>query len=114
MQYAAYIRTSHTGTTGQRDLNIQLAAITTWIAAQDGILAEVFTDQASAGRSAQRPALDQLKADAGQRQFGALVIYKLDRLARNQTELLAIRSLLSEDYRIRLFSVMEQDELDTR
>lgn len=114
MQYAAYIRTNRTGTTGQADLDAQLAAITTWVAAQGGILAEIFSDQATASRSAQRPALDQLKADAGQCRFDALVVYKPDRLARNQTELLAIRSLLIEDYRIRLFSVTEQSELKTR
>jgi hypothetical protein len=114
MRYAAYVRTNHLDETGSADLAAQQAAVQAWIAAQGGILTAIYSEVASGSSSAHRPALAQMQTDAKQGKFDALVVHKPDRLSRNQTELLAIRSLLVEDYRIRLFSVTEQDELDTQ
>ena len=114
MRYAAYVRTNCPDETGNTYLMTQQEAIEAWIAAQGGILVEVYTDEATRRSTADRPALRQMQSDASQGKFDALVVHKLDRLSRNQTELLAIRSLLCEDYRIQLFSVVEQDELDTQ
>ena len=114
MRYAAYVRTNHRDETGNAYLMSQQEAIETWIAAQDGVLVEVYTDGAPGGRTADRPALRQMQSDASQGKFDALVVHKIDRLSRNQSDLLAIRSSLREDYRIQLFSVIEQDELNTQ
>ena len=114
MRYAAYVRTNHRDETGNAYLMSQQEAIEAWIADQGGILVEVYTDVAPGGRTADRPALRQMQSDASQGKFDALVVHKLDRLSRNRTDLLAIQSLLREDYRIQLFAVVEQEELDTQ
>ena len=114
MRYAAYVRTNRQDETGSADLAAQQAAVQAWIAAQGGILTAIYTEVASGSPGASRPALAQMQSEAKQGKFDALVVHKLDRLARNQTELLAIRSLVTEDYGIQLFSVTEQDELDTQ
>ena len=114
MRYAAYVRTNCQDETGNTYLMSQKEAIEAWIAAQGGVLVEVYTDEATGGRTTDRPALTRMQSDASQGKFDALVVHKLDRLSRNRTDLLAIRSLLCEDYRIQLFSVVEQDELDTQ
>lgn len=113
MRYAAYVRTNRQDETGSADLAAQQAAVQAWIAAKGGILTAIYTDIAPGSPNAERPALTQMQTDAGQGKFDALVVHKPDRLSRNQAELQAIRSRLVEDYRIRLFSVTEQDELDT-
>ena len=113
MRYAAYVRTNRQDKTGDAAIAAQQAAVQAWIAARGGILTTIYTEVASGSPSASRPALAQMQSDAKQGKFEALVVHKLDRLSRNQTELLAIRSRLVEDYGIPLFSVTEQDELDT-
>ena len=114
MRYAAYVRTNHRDETGNAYLMSQQEAIETWIAAQDGVLVEVYTDGAPGGRTADRPALRRMQSDASQGNFDGLVVHKPDRLSRNKTDLLAIQSLLREDHRIQLFAVVEQEELDTQ
>ena len=114
MRYAAYVRTNRQDQTGNAAVAAQQAAIEAWIAAQGGILTAIYTDVASGSPSASRPALTQMQLDADRGKFDALVVHKPDRLSRTQTELMAIRSRLVEDYRIQLFSVTEQDELATQ
>lgn len=114
MRYAAYVRTNCQDQTGNAHLTRQQETIKEWIAFQGGDLVGIYTDVAPGGRTTDRPALRQMQSDASQGKFDALVVHKLDRLSRNRTDLLAYRSLLCEDYRIQLFSVVEQDEFDTQ
>ena len=114
MRYAAYVRTNCSDETGNTYLISQKEAIEAWIAAQGGVLVEVYTDEAPGGRTADRPALTRMQSDASQAKFDALVVHKVDRLSRNRAELLAIRSRLHEDYRIQLFSVIESETIDTQ
>ncbi len=114
MRYAAYIRSNCRDQAGKVNLKTQQDTIEAWIAAQGGILVEVYTDEAPSGRTADRPALRQMQSDASRGRFDALVVHKADRLSRNQAELLSIRSLLCEDYRIQLFSVTESEAIDTQ
>ena len=114
MRYAAYVRTNCPDETRNTYLMSQKEAIEAWIAAQGGVLVEVYADEANGGTDADRPALTRMQSDASQAKFDALVVHKPDRLSRNQAELLALRSLFTEDYRIQLFAVVEQEELDTQ
>ena len=52
MRYAAYVRTNRRDETGNAYLMSQQEAIEAWIAAQGGILVEVYTDEAPGGRTA--------------------------------------------------------------
>ena len=114
MRYAAYVRTNCRDESGNTYLKTQQDVIEAWIAAQGGVLVAIYTDEATAGCTTDRPALRQMQSDAGQAKFDALVVHKVDRLSRNRAELLAIRSLLCEDYRIQLFSVIESETIDTQ
>ena len=51
MRYAAYVRTNCRDETGNTYLMSQKEAIEAWIAAQGGILVEVYTDEAPGGRT---------------------------------------------------------------
>lgn len=51
-----------------------------------------------------------MRRDARRGKFDALVVHKFDRFARNRTESLAIKSLLRNDYGVKVFSVSEPSE----
>ena len=51
--------------------------------------AREYLDPAASGRKSRRPALDELRAAARRREFDALAVVRLDRLARSLQDLLA-------------------------
>lgn len=110
MRYAAYVRISSEEQVGNFSLDAQQRAIETWVAVKGGLLVQVYTDEAKTGRTADRPAFQQMRKDARHGKFDALVVHKFDRFARNRTESLAIKSLLRYDYGIKVFSVSEPSE----
>ena len=110
MRYAAYIRISSEDQVGNFSMDAQERAIQTWVAGQGGLLVSIYKDEAKSGRTADRPAFQQMRKDARQGKFDALVVHKFDRFARNRTDALAIKSLLRYDYGIKVFSVTEPSE----
>lgn len=110
MRYAAYIRTSSDDQVGNYSIDAQRRAIEAWITSQGGMLVEVYVDEAQTGRTADRPAFQQMRRDARRRKFDALVMHKFDRFARNRTDALAIKSLLRYEYNVKVFSVCEPSE----
>ena len=110
MRYAAYVRISSDEQIGNYSLDAQKRAIETWVIGQGGILAQVYTDEGHSGRTADRPAFKQMRRDARQHKFDAVIVHKFDRFARNRTDALAIKSLLRHDYGIKVFSVSEPSE----
>jgi DNA invertase Pin-like site-specific DNA recombinase len=109
-RYAAYIRISSEEQVGNYSVDAQRRAIQTWVQGQDGQLVQVYIDEAQSGRTASRPAFQQMRQDARKGKFDALVVHKFDRFARNRTDALAIKSLLRYDYNIKVFSVTEPSE----
>ena len=103
MRYAAYLRISSEEQVGNFSMDAQRRAIKTWVAAQDGVLVKEYVDEAQSGRIPNRPAFQQMRRDARKGRFEALVVHKFDRLARNRTDALAIKSLLRHDYESRSF-----------
>src|SRR5258708_1893069 len=110
MRYAAYMRISSEEQVGNYSIDAQKRAITAWVQAQSGQLVKLYIDEAQSGRTAQRPAFLQMRQDARQSKFDALIVHKFDRFARNRTDALAIKSLLRYDYNIKVFSVTEPSE----
>ncbi len=110
MRYAAYIRISSDEQIGNYSVDAQKRAIETWVNAQNGILVKVYTDEGHSGRTAERPAFQQMRKDARKDRFDALVVHKFDRFSRNRTDALAIKSLLRYDYGVKVFSVSEPSE----
>ncbi|MGB3714298.1 MAG: recombinase family protein [Candidatus Promineifilaceae bacterium] len=70
----------------------------------------MYTDEGHSGRTADRPAFEQVGSDARRRKFDAIIVQEFDRFARNRTETLAVKSLLRHDYGIKIFSVSEPSE----
>ncbi|MFC1961275.1 recombinase family protein [Chloroflexota bacterium] len=110
MRYVAYVRVSSEEQVGNFSIDAQKRAIRTWVAAQDGVLMNVYVDEGHTGRTSQRPGFQQMRKDARKGKFDALVVHKFDRFARNRTDALAIKSLLRYDYGIKVFSATEPSE----
>ncbi len=110
MRYAAYIRISSEEQVGNFSVDAQKRAIQSWVKSQEGQLVKVYIDEAQSGRSSDRPEFLRMRRDAKKRRFDALVVHKFDRFARNRTDALAIKSLLRQDYGIKVFSVTEPSE----
>lgn len=49
-------------------------------------VAEVYTDAGFSGSSIERPAMQKMLADARQKRFNTILVYKLDRLSRNTSD----------------------------
>ncbi len=110
MRYAAYIRISSEDQVGNFSMDAQERGIQTWVTGQGGLLVNIYKDEAKSARTADRPAFQQMRKDARQGKFDALVVHKFDRFARNRTDALAIKSLLRYDYGVKVFSVTEPSE----
>lgn len=104
-----YARVS-TGAQADRQLSIpaQLSAMREYVDRNGWTIAGEFLDAGVSGRTADRPQLLRLLevCKAGERKADAVVVHKLDRLARNIADHVAIRAVLSK-CGIRLVSVSE-------
>lgn len=109
MKYAAYLRISSEDQRGNFSLDAQRRAVEEWVEAQGGRLVRVYADEES-GRTIDRPEFRQMRRDARKKEFDALVMHKFDRFARGRIDALAIKSLLRQDYGIKVFSTTELSE----
>ena len=109
MRYAAYIRTS-TGEQSSFSIDAQRRVIKQWVSEQGGTLVKTYIDEAQSGRTTDRPAFQNMRRDAQNHQFDALVVHKFDRFARNRSDAIAIKSMLRQEYGIKVFSVSEPSE----
>src|SRR5262245_1263928 len=79
VRVAIYARVS----TAEQDPSLQLDELTHYAEARRLQVAGTYVDQGISGARAQRPQLDALMASAKRRDFDALLVWKLDRLARS-------------------------------
>ncbi len=86
---ALYVRVS----TADQTVDAQLDQLRAYAARRGGDAIE-FVDHGHSGRKDRRPALDSLLAALRRREFGALVITKLDRLFRSTRHLTALAAEL--------------------
>ena len=114
MRYVGYVRVSHEDQVQGYSLDAQRRAIKEWIARQagdlKGRLVELYADEAKTATTDNRPALRQLRLDAKQGRFDAVVVHKFDRLARNREQAIAFKTLLRRDLGVKVFSVSEPSE----
>ena len=68
----------------------QLAELRRYCEAREWTIAREYVDQGVSGAKERRPALDDLVRDAKRRRFDVLVVWRLDRLGRNQRHLILL------------------------
>ncbi len=109
MQCVTYARVS-TGAQADRQLSIpaQLAAMRQHAQQEGWTVLEEFLEAGVSGRTSERPELKRLLARCRQSddQIDVVLVHKLDRLARNLADHVAIRSYLTKA-KVRLVSVTE-------
>ena len=98
MNCAVYVRVS---TEEQAKEGYSLAAqtdkIVEFIKNKGWTYSEVYCDDGYSAAHRRRPALERMLADAAQRQFEAVMVYKIDRLSRNLKDLIEIVEELAKD-----------------
>jgi putative DNA-invertase from lambdoid prophage Rac len=90
MKAAIYARVS----TADQHNAIQIRELTEYVERRGWELAAVYQDTMS-GAKANRPGLDKLMADARQRRFDAVLVWKLDRFGRSLVHCASIQELSS-------------------
>lgn len=86
MRVALYTRVS----TADQHPEIQAEALAAYAEARGLEVVATYTDHGVSGAKSKRPALDRMMAAARKRQFDAIAITKLDRLARSVHHLTAL------------------------
>src|ERR1700724_4324553 len=79
MRCALYARVSTT----DQNCEMQLRELREYISRRDWKCGGEYIDAGFSGAKASRPALDRLMADAAQRKFDCIVVYKIDRFGRS-------------------------------
>lgn len=106
MRAAIYKRVSTDEQIEGFSLDGQEADCRAYAARHGWTIVDVYADEGLSGRREDRPALIRLRAAAAARRFDVVLVYKLDRLARNSRLQLQIAEELDK-LRIRLVSVTE-------
>jgi len=107
---AIYARVS-TANCGQ-DPGMQTRELEEYCHRRNWGIAGTYVDRGVSGAQASRPALNRLMADAGQRRFDAVLVWKFDRFARSVSHLLrALEIFRSLD--IEFVSLSEQVDTST-
>ncbi len=79
MRVAVYGRVS----TKEQHAENQIDELTSYAAVRNLEVVEVYIDNGVSGSAQRRPAIDQMIADGRRRRFDAILVWKLDRLARS-------------------------------
>jgi DNA invertase Pin-like site-specific DNA recombinase len=106
MRIAIYLRISTSN--GQQSTDMQRAELEQYAKARGFEIATIYEDHAS-GAKDNRPALTQLMADAHQRKFDAVLVWKLDRFGRSLRHLV---NALAELEALGVAFVSLRDNLD--
>ena len=85
---AIYARVSTSN--GSQDPQMQLRELREYAQRRELQIVEEYIDNGVSGSKDSRPALNQLMADAGQRRFDAVLVWKLDRLGRSLRHLVNV------------------------
>jgi DNA invertase Pin-like site-specific DNA recombinase len=105
---AAYLRCS----TNDQNPENQLHSIKKYCECQGWELKHIYTDEGISGAKANRPQLDQLKADIIKGKYDSVVVFKFDRLARSTSHLLECLQLFQR-YSVDFVSVTEGIDTST-
>ena len=106
---ALYARVSTTG--GQQDPEMQLRELREYAKHRDFVIVGEYVDRMTGSKDS-RPSLNRLMADAAQRKFDAVLVWKLDRFGRSLRHLVnAIADL--EALRVAFISLRDNVDLTT-
>lgn len=108
MRTAVYVRVS----TEDQSVSMQLHAISSFMQLKGIPMYCLYQDEGYSGATDDRPALKQLKNDLNQGHIEFLVIWKLDRLFRNLSKLLAFVESLKEQ-NVKFASVQDNIDMST-
>lgn len=72
---------------------------------RNGVVVSVYQDAAQMGWSLDREGFSQLRADAEQQLFDAIIMWKFDRLARGYIEVTMLKALFRHEYGVKLYCV---------
>lgn len=91
MQVAIYTRVS-TQEQAEHGYSIseQADRLSRYCEAMNWDVYRIYTDAGFSGSTTNRPALQELIKDAGEKRFGLVLVYKLDRLSRSQLDTLSL------------------------
>ena len=107
MRAAIYARVS----TSDQNCELQLAELREFAQRRGWTVHKEYVDSGFSGAKASRPALDKLMADAGQRRFDAVLVYKLDRFGRSVLNLSQSLAAL-DSYGIRFLAISQGVDTD--
>jgi DNA invertase Pin-like site-specific DNA recombinase len=95
-------------------LDAQERLVADWVRNQSGDLAGdvavVYRDEGHSARTADRPAFQQMIADARAGRFDAIVVHKFDRLARDREDSVTYKALLRKKLGLKVLSASEPSE----
>jgi site-specific DNA recombinase len=111
LRYAIYCRFSHK-VQNEISLESQELMCRREIEARGGTVVRVYADSAKLGWSLDREEFNQMRDDAKKGKFDAIMMWKLDRLARDHTQATMIKALLRHEYKIKLHCVEGYSEDD--
>ncbi len=111
LRFAIYARYS-SEMQNEISIDAQIRACREEISKYGGIIVEEFTDSAKNGWSLDREGFQKLRESAQRKRFDALMIWKFDRLARDENLALAIKTLLRKDYKLKIYCVQGVSEDD--
>jgi DNA invertase Pin-like site-specific DNA recombinase len=109
MRCAFYARVSTT----DQNCETQLRELREYISRRDWKNAGEYVDTGFCGAKASRPALDRLMADAAQRKFDCIVVYKIDRFGRSVLHLNQQLAALTS-YGVRFISTSQSLDTDEK
>jgi len=114
MRYAAYVRVSREEQVLGYSLEAQERLVRDWVGQQrgdlSGDLVVVYRDEGHSARTDDRPAFQQMVADARSGQFEAIVVHKFDRLARDRYDAVAYKTLWRSKLGIKVLSASEPSQ----
>src|SRR5438270_855542 len=109
MRCALYARVSTT----DQNCEMQLRELRDYIARREWKNGGEYIDTGFSGSKASRPALDRLMADAAQRKFDCIVVYKIDRFGRSDLHLNQQLAALTS-YGVRFIATSQSLDTDER
>jgi putative DNA-invertase from lambdoid prophage Rac len=109
MRCALYCRVSTT----DQNCEMQLRELREYISRRGWKNGEDYVDTGFSGAKASRPALDRLMADAAQRKFDCIVVYKIDRFGRSVLHLNQQLAALTS-YGVRFIATSQSLDTDER
>lgn len=108
IRYAKYLRASSDRQDIENSLSAQDTATERYAAAHGGKIVRTYKDEAKSGKIEHRPGFQQMIQDAADpaRTFDAILVWKLNRFARNRKGRVVYKSRLAE-YGVKVVSISE-------